>query len=160
MPTPLLSQNTQTAATVSARTQQMQFENDRKQLAEQQAAAGRAYSGFRGEAQKQLADSESGIVTSSRAQYQSGLDQAKQAFESKYGTAATPNINLSFTNPYTSSGTSVSGQTEAPNAGAENLSGTAVGGITGSNVTAQKQDINATASNYVALGQTPKVVQP
>ncbi len=132
-----------------------QFENERKQLSEMQAAAGTAYSGFRGKAQADLAQTESGIVTSARAQQQQALNQLTSAFEAKYGTGATPKASISEVNPLTGN-VSLSGL--ATNDGGNlNVTGDKAGGITGT-VTAEKQsDILGSAWNSYNTTLFPQV---
>lgn len=116
-----------------ARQQQMQFESDRKALAEQHAAAGTAYSGFRGQAQQKLGDLESGIVQSSRRNLQKQLTDATQAFETKYGTSATNPATAQFQDPYQASNYSLSSLYK-PSGGPMNtlLTGTTIGNVAGS----------------------------
>src|SRR5258708_25096089 len=92
----------QTSLSTESQKNQQEFENDRKALAEQQAAAGTAYSGFREQAQNQLAANETAVVTSSRAAAQKKVNDATSAFESKYGTAGTSPANLTFSDPFAS----------------------------------------------------------
>lgn len=148
-------QQIQTAASVDAQTKQMQFEADRKALAEQAASAGQAYSGFRGKAEQNLTTTESGIVTSSRSALQKSLQDATSAFEAKYGTSATTPATAQFTNPYLASATGISGLTTTPTTTPENLTGTLAGGVTGTEPIAKQQDINTLAGQYVSLGQLP-----
>lgn len=124
----------QSDASVNSQQLSQQQETDRKQLAETEAAAGRAYSGFRKQAETKLATTQSGIITSSRSALQQSLNSLTSSFESKYGTAATPI------------------------ASAEGLTGQTAGGITGT-VGAQKQaDITSGASQIVNLGKVPDVI--
>lgn len=146
-------QQLQQSQSTSAQQTQQQFENDRKALAEQQAANGTAYSGFRGEAQKQLGDTESGIVQSSKSALQQQLNTATQAFEAKYGTAATTPATATFTDPAASSNISLSGQYSPSGTVANTLTGTVAGGITGTEPIAKQADIDSTASQYVQQGQ-------
>lgn len=146
-------QQLQQATSTTAQQQQTQFENDRKALAEQQAANGTAYSGFRGEAQKQLGDTESGIVQSSKSALQKSLNDATSAFETKYGTAATTPATATFTDPAASSNISLSGQYSPSGTVANTLTGTVAGGITGTQPIAKQADIDSTASQYVQQGQ-------
>lgn len=138
--------NIQTAISSTAQQQQIQFENEKRALADQSAAAGQAYSGYRGLAEKQMSETESGIVTSSRSDLQNKLNQATSAFETRYGTTATPSATATYMNPLTNT--------------PESLSGAPAGGITGSVSASKAQDINALAGQYVTLGQTPNVIKP
>ena len=118
-------QTLQQSITLQSQQQQTQFENERKALAQKFAAAGQAYSGFRGEAQQQLGQTEQGIVTSSQSQLQKELNDAQAAFESKYGTtAALQNpANVQFNNPLNSAIISPSGLDIAPGSNVSTLSG-------------------------------------
>lgn len=151
-------QQLQQASTLSGQQQQQQFENDRKALSEQQAANGTAYSGFRGQAQQQLGQTEAGIVQSSRSTLQNNLDQATKSFEQKYGTAATTPATASFNDPYASSNYSLSGLYK-PSGGPANtlLTGTTTGGITGSQPIAKQNSINDLAGQYVSAGEIPAI---
>lgn len=148
-------QQIQQATSTTAQQQQTQFENDRRNLSEQEAAAGQAYSGLRGRAQEQLGQSESGIISSSQSALQKQLNDATSAFESKYGTAATTPATAQFTNPGSSSSVSLSGLYNPTSPQTSTLSGTTIGGITGSNNTAKQADINTLAGQYVTAGQIP-----
>lgn len=143
----------QTSISTTAQSQATQFETERKALAEQEAAAGTAYSGFRGKAQENLGQAEAGIVTSTRLQAQQKLREAQQAFESKWGTAATPTASITYVNPLTG-GTTMSGQIadNQPTA-AETLSGATVGGITGTQIGAKSADVEALAEQNIKLAQ-------
>lgn len=70
----------------------MKQENDRKALAEQYAAAGTAYSGFREQAKSQLAQEQSGVIESSKRALQSKLDQMGSGLESTFGSTALPSF--------------------------------------------------------------------
>lgn len=146
-------QQLQQSTSTTAQQQQTQFENYRKALAEQQAANGTAYSGFRGEAQQQLGQQESGIVQSSKSALQKNLNDATSAFEAKYGTAATTPATATFTDPAASSNISLSGQYSPSGTVANTLTGTVAGGITGTQPIAKQADIDSTASQYVQQGQ-------
>lgn len=149
----------QTAMTNDSQKNQMQFEADRKQLAEQSAAAGQAYSGFRGKAQENLAANEAGIVTSSRSQYQKNLNGLTSSFESRYGTKATPVTMANYVDPYASSNISLSGQYTPSNASSSNIVGQTTGGITGSQSNApggaEYNAINAKAADIYKSGVLP-----
>lgn len=144
-----------TSVSTTQQQQQTQFENERKQLAEANAAAGTAYSGFRGRAEKQLAQSEQGIVTSSRAQTQKSLNDLTTQFETKYGTAATNPATASFIDPFASSNVSLSGQ-KTTGAGPTSLTGVTAGGITGTVDAAKQADISASANQSLLTQQFPK----
>jgi len=148
-----LQQSTQT----QEQQQQTQFENDRKQLAEQKAAAGQAYSGFRGEAQKQLGESQSGIVQSSRSALQKSLNDMTSAFEQKYGSGSAQSATSNFTDPYTSSNVGLSGLGQTPQNGTSTLAGQLAGGITGQAPVAQKQDVLNKGSQLYQEGQLPNL---
>ena len=129
------------ALAIDSQTKEMQFEQDRKNLAEAHASAGTAYSGFRGKAQENLAKTESGIVTSTRLATQQKLRDAQQAFEAKWGTSKTPTASVSYNNPLN------------PSSIPENISGTTVGGISGTQKFAQQADVNALAAKNVELAK-------
>ncbi len=150
-------QQLQTATTTSNQNLQTQFENDRRNLASASAAAGQAYSGFRGRAQTQLAQNESGIVTSSRSQLQQNLQDLTTKFESKYGTGASTAATASFVDPYASSNISLSGQSAPTTPANTTLSGTLAGGVTGSEPIQKQQAIDTLAGQYVTEGQLPAV---
>ncbi len=135
----------QQASTSTAEQQQMQFENDRKQLAETAAAKGQAYSGFRGQAQEQLGKTESGIVQSSRALLKQQLDSATKEFESKYGTGATKAASANFADPFANSNISLSGQYVPATQTSTTLTGDLAGGITGTQAGAQSDAVNKKA---------------
>lgn len=153
-------QQLQNATSTQSQQYQTQFENDRKNLAEQNAAAGRAYSGYRAQAQDQLGQQEQGIVSSSRSAVQKSLNDATSAFEAKYGTNATNPASASYLNPLDSSNISLSGLSTTGNQVPDILSGTLAGGITGSSNTSKQTDVNNLAGQYVTVGQTPTVTQP
>lgn len=151
-------QNLQNASTSTGEQQQMQFENDRKQLAEQSAAKGQAYSGFRNQAQEQLGKTEAGIVQSSRSALQQQLNSATSAFESKYGTAATTPATANYNDPLNSSNVSLSGQTIAGSNTPATLTGALAGGVTGSQPIAQNNAVNAKATDLYNLANfTPQL---
>lgn len=60
---------------------------ERKALSEQEADAGRVYSGFRQQAEKQLATEQSAVIGSSKRALQSKLNQLGGSLEKQYGTA-------------------------------------------------------------------------
>lgn len=147
----------QNSANTDTITQQQQFEDDRKALAERHATAGTAYSGFRGQAQQQLGTQEQGIVESSRNTIKKGLNDATQAFEAKYGSAASAAnpISVNMNDPYANSNYTISGL-YSPSGGALNtLTGKTHGGITGSQPIAQDNDVLNKAANVYQLGQLP-----
>lgn len=143
----------------TAQNTQQQFENDRKALAEQQASNGTAYSGFRQQAQQQLATNESGIVQSSKATLQNSLNSQTAAFEAKYGTAATTPATTQYTDPYASGNISLSGQynpTVVPQT--STLTGATAGGITGSQVASKQSAIDTKAQSlYDLANYTPTI---
>lgn len=142
-----------TAISTTSDTQAIQFEQDRKALAEASAAAGTAYSGFRGKAQENLGTYEAGLVTSSRTQAQQKLREAQQAFEAKWGTAATPTGTLNYKNPLAIT-TDITGRNISSTVGgSETLTGTNIGGITGSQNVAKSQDIASLAQENIKLAQ-------
>lgn len=134
----------QTQIGITQTQEQMQFEAERKALAEAHAAAGTAYSGFRGKAQETLGKTEQGIVTSSRAAIQKQLTDATRNFEARYGTAATKPASAEYADPMATSKVSLSGQDIIPIDGVPpTLTGEAVGGITGTEKYAKEADISS-----------------
>ena len=138
----------QVATSIETDKERIQSENDKKALAEANAAAGTAYSGFRGKAEQNLASSEQGIVTSTRSQLQKQLQDATTAFESKYGSNTTTqninngtlNTNVNYRNPLTGS--------------SETISPTLTGGLTSSADIAKTADINSQAAyNFGTVAQ-------
>jgi len=98
----------------------IQQEQDRMKLAETEAEAGRAYSGFREQAKQRLASEQSGVIESSRRTLQQQLEQTGQSLEKFYGTSG-----LSQFGPITAGG-----ETYTP-----------MGGITGSLAAQKRADI-------------------
>ena len=135
----------QSDLSVTSEKQQMQFEADKKALAENYAASGAAYSGFRGKAQENLSKSQSGIITSTRSATQKALQDATSSFESKYGTSATKPASVNYINPLT-------GQTES-------MTAPTLGGITGSINPAKEQDINQKALYNLQTTAQPNLNQ-
>ncbi len=90
--------------------QQRDMLQQQKDLAEQEAAAGRAYSGFRKQAEDRLAADQNDIIQSSRRQLQQSLQSTVAPFESRFGsdqlqkTLGTQNPGVqgaALYNPYT-----------------------------------------------------------
>ncbi len=146
-----------TASATDQQNMQTQFENDRRKLAESAAASGQAYSGFRGRAQEQLKQSETGIVTSSRAQLQKSLQDLTTSFEAKYGTGSSTAATASFNNPLLSSDVGISGLATPGTGGATTLAGNLAGGITGTVKPAKEGDINQSALSSYQTAQFPNV---
>ena len=65
----------------------MKQESERKALAEQQSEAGRAYSGFRQQAERQLETEQGAVIASSRRELQNKINQLGQGLEQTYGTS-------------------------------------------------------------------------
>lgn len=144
--------NIQNAVSTESETNRMQFEQDRKALAEAHASTGTAYSGFRQQAQNNLATTESGIITSSRSRAQQQLDQLKQSFAAKYGSAATPGASVNFGN---TPNTTISGlRTSSENLGT--ISGNTPS-LVGSSEAAKQSDILTKADSLYSTGQLPKL---
>ena len=99
-----------------------QQQADKKAQAEQAAAAGQTYSGFRAQAQQKLQAEQSGVIESSRRQLQNQLNTLGSSVESQYGTAG-----LNKFAPITAGG----------------LNYTPTGNITGTIGASQKADIQA-----------------
>ena len=148
--------NAQTALSTTEQQQKIQFEKDRKALAENAAATGTAYSGFREQAKKNLETTESGIVTSTRSQAQSSLNQARQNFESKYGTAATPTASLTYNNPLYN-GTNISGGMDQSATTDNTITGNTVGNVLGSQNVAKNTDVTNLALNNIGLSSPVSV---
>ena len=68
--------------------QQRQFPEQQRALAEAESSAGRAYSGFAEKARRELAESQSGVIQSSKRDLQRQLEQLGGGFEQKFGTTA------------------------------------------------------------------------
>lgn len=149
--------NYQANANTEATNNQMQFENDRKQLAEAAAAKGQAYSGFRNQAQEQLGKTEGGIVESSRRTLQNNLNNLTSSFEQKYGTAATTPATSTFNDPFASSNISLSGQYNPATNANTNLTGTTIGGVTGT-VAGQKASDITSRQNEILKGLAPAAI--
>ena len=73
---------------------QRKFELQKKTLAEQEAEAGRAFSGFREQAKERLGQEQEGIISSSRRQLQRNLYTYGSEFERKIGSAALPSLKI------------------------------------------------------------------
>lgn len=123
------------------------FYNDKRALTEAEAGAGRAYSGFRKQAEEKLAKDESSIISSSLSKYRDNLKNLSTNFETKYGTkqyntslGETP--RLVYTDPLT-------GNPSVINTGA-------MGGIVGSEPVAKGQAIRSKASDLLQLNTQPK----
>lgn len=95
----------------------------KKDLADQYAAAGTAYSGFRQQAKEQLATSQADVIQSSRSQLQQQLQSLGSQYESQFGSSATPSLV-------------VNGVGQTPGA-----QFTPIGGITGTQPLSQQQAV-------------------
>ena len=98
--------------------QQMEMAKAKKDLAETEAAAGRAYSGFRGQAENLLGAGQANIIQSTKSQLQQQLQLMGRGYEQQYGSTALKGL---------SSPISAGGQTYQP-----------IGDITGT-IPGQKQ---------------------
>lgn len=94
-------------AQLTGQQQAMTMTQEQKQLQENEAEAGRAYSGFRQQAQGRLSTSQQGIITSTKSQIAQQLRTAGSAVEKLYGSgyAGLSTANTQYINPLT-------GQTE------------------------------------------------
>lgn len=123
---------------------QRNFIEDKKAVDEAAAAAGRVYSGFRGQAQDKLSKDTGSIIESTRREAQKALKSTQSAFEQKYGTKALDTAggltSLSFQNPLTGI--------------VENISATPTGGITGTEEIAKKEDILSKQADILSLSNT------
>lgn len=106
-----------------------QQEQAKKTLSEQEAEAGRAYSGFREQAKGLLEKEQSGVIESAKRQLQQQVQKAGSAYESAFGTSALQGYGT----------IGAGGQTYAP-----------VGGITGTEPLAEKQDIYSKGQSIFA----------
>ncbi len=147
--------NLQQATSTDAQQKQMQFENDRRQLAENSAAAGQAYSGLRNRAQEQLGTQQSGIVESSRNTLKKSLQDLTTAFEQKYGTGASQAATMQFKDPFSSSGISLSGLKTDGTPNISTLSGQQAGGVTGTVPIQKQNDILNKGLDLFKVGQLP-----
>ncbi len=69
-----------------------QQEQERKALSEQEAAAGRAYSGFRKQAEERLGKQQNAVIQSSKRQLEQQVRGLGSAYERQFGTPALSNI--------------------------------------------------------------------
>ena len=127
----------QTGANIWSNQQSQDMENARKNLQDTEAGAGRAYSGFRQQANQQLKNTQTGVIQSEKSQLEKNVADMGSAFEKQYGTTATPANNMTFNNPLT--GTQ------------ENIGYNPVGGITGTNPLSEKGDILTKQSDLMSL---------
>jgi hypothetical protein len=81
-------------ASTQDKANQLKFTADKKALVENTAAAGQAYSGFRGQAEKKLGEEQSGIIESSRQAIQRNVTAMGSAFEKQYGSAELAKLYL------------------------------------------------------------------
>jgi hypothetical protein len=106
---------------------------DTQNLQASEADAGRAYSGFRKQAQERLAADQSDVITSSKRQLANNLKAVTQPFEQKYGSAALGQI----TNP------NIDNMTYKPL------------GLTGTDQFAKENDIRNRATELATTTQSP-----
>ena len=137
-----------------------QFAQERQNLAEANAAAGTAYSGFRGEAQSNLAKQQSGIITSTRSQLKKNVNDLTSQFEAKYGSAATTPASVQFTDPYMAGGVGLSGLTQMGPAPTTTISGQEAGGITGTVAPAREADVLAKQQDIYGTLSSPIYTRP
>ncbi len=135
-------QSLQTTITQGMSDAERQFNVDRKKLAETEADAGRAYSGFRTQASDKLRNDETSVINSSISAAKDKLNSLSSNFESKYGTDAYKQYlgsapSLAFTN--------------AASGYADSLTATPLGGVTGTDPLSQKQDILSKESDLLSL---------
>lgn len=118
----------QTTTDVDQQNQQLDFNQQQKDLADQEAQAGRAYSGFRNQAENRLNTQQQGIVTSSLSNLKQQLQGQLSPLEQLYGTKGLNNLignqSVSYLNP-------INGQRQ-------NVGYDQIGGLTGS-LGAQKE---------------------
>lgn len=84
-----------------ATNQQQQFTDQQKALAEEKAAMGQAYSGFRQQAKQRLASDHTGIIESTRQQLKNNLTNMGQNWESMFGSAQAKTPQVDYVNPLT-----------------------------------------------------------
>lgn len=135
-------QSYQTSLTQGMSDAERQFTADRKKLADTEADAGRAYSGFRMQATDKLNNDETSIINSSISAAKDKLNSMSQSFESKYGTDAYKQYlgaspALAFKNAATGLQDSVA---VAP-----------LGGIAGSDPLGNKSDVLTKESDLLSL---------
>mgnify|MGYP001617572262 CR=1 FL=1 len=81
-------QATQKEYTAEELDRQKKFEQEKLTLSEQEAAAGRVFSGFREQAKERLGAAQTGIIESAKRQQEKALRAYAEPFEQKYGTTA------------------------------------------------------------------------
>lgn len=117
-------------AQLTGQNQAMQMTQEQRALADKEAAAGRAYSGFRAQAEQNLNTQEQGIVTSTRNQIQQQLRNARNPIEELYGSSYMSNLpaaQTTYINPLT-------GQPEI-------ITAPSIGGLTGTVGQQREQDV-------------------
>lgn len=126
----------QTTTDVDTANQRLAFQKQQKDLAEQAASAGQAYSGFRGQAKKILDTQQSGIVKSSMSQIKQNLQSSLNPLEQYYGSSKLaglfPNQNIQYNNPLTG--------------GTNTIGYNPVGTLTGTQPGQKKADVNSRQS--------------
>lgn len=110
----LLSASTNTQMAETQRQQAVAMKN----LQNQEATAGMAYSGFRKQATEQLSQSQESVIESSKQQLQSQLNDLGSSFEKQFGSSAIPPMG------------SIQGESYQP-----------IGGVTGTEASAEEQDV-------------------
>lgn len=81
--------------------QAQQFTDQQKALAEEKAAMGQAYSGFRQQAKQRLASDQTGIIESTRQQIKNNLTNLGQSWEGMFGSAQAQTPSVDYVNPLT-----------------------------------------------------------
>jgi hypothetical protein len=142
--------NLQVIATNSMLTGEQQaatMTQEQKDLQEQEAAAGRAYSGFRQQAQGKLDTSQQGIITSTRSKIEQALRESASGVEKLYGSgyAGLSNATTQYRNPLT-------GQVE-------NISYQPYGGLTGTVEQSKEADILARQNEIYNTLKSPTATQ-
>lgn len=140
-------QSLQTSLTQGMSDAERLFTSDRKRLAETEAEAGRAYSGFRVQASDKLRNDETSVINSSISAAKDKLNSLSSNFESKYGSDAYKTYlgsapSLAFTNAASGYKDSI---TSAP-----------LGSVTGTDPLSQKQDVLTKEADLLSLNTSSK----
>lgn len=114
---------------------------DTQGLNDAEASAGRAYSGFRKQAQDRLAASQSDVITSSRRQLQQNINSIVQPFEQRYGTDALRQGRLNIPN--------------IDNTGYQSIGAAAGGDVVGTEDFNKQNDIRSRAIELATTTQPP-----
>lgn len=123
----------QTGLDVDSANQKLSFQKAQKDLADQAAAGGQAYSGFRNQAKQQLDTQQSGIVTSTLSNIKQNLQASGAPLEQYYGTSQFNKLfggeGINYMNPLTNS--------------TQTVDYNPIGGISGTLTPEKSADVNA-----------------